>query len=410
MPHRIADALLTLVLALALGAEAGQAQSNDCKTDALSAATVDFASKTLPAPGAPLQTQNAPIGRLGLRDTIYLHVDKLSDLLAEFDACRSSTKQLVLYLGGLPIKDLTGTLPRPAADGLLEFHLMRTSAAKEAWDRIMSRPTSRSRVIPISVGYADQFPVRSGLAVDFAIVPLWEALLAIGFWLLAVVIFLVLAARTSIIRDGSATASFSLSRTQGAWWFFTILGAFMFIVATTGDPNAALNGTALTLIGISAATAGASAVVNASQAGDKQAAEQRMQAQVAHQEQQVAAIAAQAQAAPAGDPAEAAAQDQLAQANAVLAHKRNLLQRVRTPFQAENFLKDILSDADGISIHRFQMVVWTLVLSFIFVKGVYNDMAMPDFDSNLLTLQGISAATFVGLKMAEPNVPKEART
>jgi hypothetical protein len=94
----------------------------------------------------------------------------------------------------------------------------------------------------------------------------------------------------------------------------------------------------------------------------------------------------------------------------VLAHKRNLLQRVRTPFQAENFLKDILSDADGISIHRFQMVVWTLVLSFIFVKGVYNDMAMPDFDSNLLTLQGISAATFVGLKMAEPNVPKEART
>jgi len=410
MPHKIADALLTLVLALALGATAAQAQSNDCKTDALSAATVDFVSKALPAPGVPLQTQNTPILRLALHDTIYLHVDKLSDLLAEFTACRSTTKQLVLYLGGLPIKDLTGTLPRPAADGFLEFHVVRTSAAKEAWDRIMSRPTSRSRVVSISIGYADQFPVRSALSVDFAIVPFWEALLAIGFWLLAIVIFLVLAAKTSIIRDGSATASFSLARTQGAWWFFTILGAFIFIVAITGEVNAALNGTALTLIGISAATAGASAVVNSSQAGETQAAEQRVQAQVAHQEQQVAAIAAQAQAAPAGDPAAAAAQNQLAQANALLAHKRNLLQRVRTPFQAENFLKDILSDADGISIHRFQMVVWTLVLSFIFVKGVYNDMAMPDFDSNLLTLQGISAATFVGLKMAEPSVPKEART
>jgi hypothetical protein len=403
MPHKIANAWLTLVLALALGTAAAQAQSNDCKTDALSAATVDFASKTLPPPDAQLQTQNAPMVRLGLRDTIYIHVYKLSDLLAELEACRSTTKQLVLYLGGLPIRDLTGTLPRPAADGFLEFHVMRTSAAKEAWDRIMSRPTSRSRVIPISVGYADQFPVRSSLAVEFVVVPLWEAFLAIGFWLLAVVIFLVLAARTSIIRDGSATASFSLSRTQGAWWFFAILGAFMFIVATTGDPNAALNGTALTLIGISAATAGASAVVNASQAGEKQAAEQHMQEQVAQQEQQVAAIAAQAQAVP-------AAQDQLAQANTLLARKRDLLLRLRTPFQAENFLKDILSDADGISIHRFQMVVWTLVLSFIFVKGVYNDMAMPDFDSNLLTLQGISAATFVGLKMAEPSVPKEART
>jgi len=34
---------------------------------------------------------------------------------------------------------------------------------------------------------------------------------------------------------------------------------------------------------------------------------------------------------------------------------------------------------------------------------------MPDFDATLLGLQGISAATFVGLKMAEPAVPKAAK-
>src|SRR5207245_8054423 len=74
--------------------------------------------------------------------------------------------------------------------------------------------------------------------------------------------------------------------------------------------------------------------------------------------------------------------------------------------RTEGFLNDILSDADGISIHRFQMVAWTLVLTFIFVREIYDKLAMSDFEGNLLTLQGISAATYVGLKLAAPGIPK----
>src|ERR1700741_692763 len=80
--------------------------------------------------------------------------------------------------------------------------------------------------------------------------------------------------------------------------------------------------------------------------------------------QQAAAVQAQAAAAPNNQ----AVQDQLQTATQQLAAKNDLLQQIATVYQNEHFLRDILSDADGLSIHRFQMVVWTLVLSFIFAK------------------------------------------
>ena len=69
------------------------------------------------------------------------------------------------------------------------------------------------------------------------------------------------------------------------------------------------------------------------------------------------------------------------------------------PETPKNFIHDILSDDNGISFHRFQMFGWTIVLIFIFIAKVYNDLAMPDFDATLLTLMGISGGTYVGFKL-----------
>jgi hypothetical protein len=69
---------------------------------------------------------------------------------------------------------------------------------------------------------------------------------------------------------------------------------------------------------------------------------------------------------------------------------------------SNGFFIDILSDGDGISFHRFQIAVWTVVLGCVFVWGVYRNMAMPDFDPSLLTLMGISSGTYVGFKIPEP--------
>ena len=66
---------------------------------------------------------------------------------------------------------------------------------------------------------------------------------------------------------------------------------------------------------------------------------------------------------------------------------------------------DILSDANGISFHRFQVAAWTLVLGIIFCIAVYKVLAMPDFNGSLLALLGISAGTYLGLKIPEATTP-----
>jgi hypothetical protein len=79
----------------------------------------------------------------------------------------------------------------------------------------------------------------------------------------------------------------------------------------------------------------------------------------------------------------------------------NDLQRPQDQLQSSGLLTDIMSDENGISIHRFQMVAWTAVLTAIFVWKVCQDFAMPEFSSTLLTLMGISAGAYVTLKVPE---------
>lgn len=64
-------------------------------------------------------------------------------------------------------------------------------------------------------------------------------------------------------------------------------------------------------------------------------------------------------------------------------------------------MRDIFCDGDGVSFHRFQMIVWTIVLGVVFVNAVHRDLAMPKFDSALLGLMGLSSGTYVGSKFPE---------
>jgi hypothetical protein len=65
------------------------------------------------------------------------------------------------------------------------------------------------------------------------------------------------------------------------------------------------------------------------------------------------------------------------------------------------FWRDILSDGSGISLHRFQIAVWTAVLGLIFVATVYVQLSMPDLNDQLLLLMGISSGTYLGFKFPE---------
>jgi hypothetical protein len=82
-----------------------------------------------------------------------------------------------------------------------------------------------------------------------------------------------------------------------------------------------------------------------------------------------------------------------------LSFKIDELKQKLAPASSTNILRDILSDDDGVSFHRFQIFAWTIALTCIFVITVWHDLAMPDFDAAVLALMGISGGTYIGFKM-----------
>lgn len=266
---------------------------------------------------------------------------------------------LVPYLNARQLKGVYPTAIDPQ-NHMLTFHLSRTEASKQAWRDLLSKPDFTERKMSFSVGLEDkeQFPTSAILSL---VVMQWQwFLLAAAVFLLVLYIFFRLAASTPIIRDGGITkggipkvsvlwkrnpagvelAPFSLARSQMAFWFFMVISAFVLIWLIIGDTDTVTSGM-LVLIGISAGTALGSTAIDSSSE----------------------------------DPPSAE--------------------------KSRGFINDILSDGKGISFHRFQIVIWTIVLGFVFVRNVIGHLAMPDFGTTLLTLMGISSGTYLGMKLPE---------
>jgi len=76
-------------------------------------------------------------------------------------------------------------------------------------------------------------------------------------------------------------------------------------------------------------------------------------------------------------------------------------------YPSDNFLMDILSDQNGVNIHRFQNVIWTVIAMVLFLCKVrYMGCGeLPTLDGTLIALTGISSATYLGLKVNENNKP-----
>ncbi len=69
------------------------------------------------------------------------------------------------------------------------------------------------------------------------------------------------------------------------------------------------------------------------------------------------------------------------------------------PGPTKGFWNDLVDDGTGPSIHRFQMLIFTIILVMIFVIKTASGLVMPDFDTSLLALMGISNGTYIGFKM-----------
>lgn len=363
--------LLLFVFSLtAVVAEAQTSATNPCPApEDLTKIKVTRAFKSTPAGG---EMQPATQVRLG--DNITVEVEGL-EILVKKSLCTNPHKNILLFLEGKPVTGATPFPPTDPKNNFLVFPLNRTEASRDVWASILGSPSWPPRTMQVSVGLEGEYAVESGAWINLEVIPhLWFT-----FWFI-LLLFLIggfgaLAVKSDVLRvpgqppPGGARKAYSLSRTQAAWWFFIVLASYLLIGMITGDFSTSITGTVLVLLGISAGTVLGSTAIDASNSA--QAAAQPAAPAAGVQPEQPA----QPPQPPAPAPAE--------------------------PTSGHWWL-DILTDKYGVNFHRFQIAVWTLVLGIIFGVQVYKVLAMPQFSETLLGLMGISAGTFLGLKMNEP--------
>ncbi len=228
---------------------------------------------------------------------------------------------------------------------------------------------------------------------------------SLALFLASIVAFFWLVVISNIIRDAGPEPltpkrkPFSLGRTQMAVWFFLVLGSYLLIWVVTGDRDT-IPSSVLALIGISAGTGLGAVVLDGSK---RSAANLDLQSLQAEQEALQARID-QINVAVAAATVTDDQKRELSEKTARLTQIRNSITGLDATVQAaesRNFFVDILSDADGISFHRFQIAVWTVTLGLLFATSVWQGLTMPDFSNQLLGLMGISAGTYIGFKFPE---------
>ncbi len=339
------------------------------------------AAATAGAPGsAPLVVgvrsqahRDRPL-QAGLGERISVKVQGLGAAVKQLP---NGCSDLILFLDGIPIAGSPPESCNQSAE-LVRFLLDRTEDSDAAWHALLGSPDAFTRTMWLSVGPAGT-EAWSTRVHDFEleVLPEGEFFIYLGLLAAALVGCIVLIRRTALLRDPhivpppGALPPYSLSRFQLFLWTFLALAAYVFIWMITEELDT-ITGSVLSLLGIGAGTAlGASLIMQ----GKGEAAGG------------TAPAAGERAAAPAAAPAAAAAPAPAPAATRIAA--------------SQGFLDDLLNGPQGMSLYRFQMLGWTLVLGVIFCAEVYGRLAMPDFSPSLLALMGISSATYLGAKFPE---------
>ena len=158
--------------------------------------------------------------------------------------------------------------------------------------------------------------------------------------------------------NAAVTKPYSYSRVQLAWWTVIIISAFAAILIVACDVPV-FDQSTIILLGISAATTATAKVIDVSD-----------------------------QTNPKVNPA-----------------NLNL--------GSDNFILDILSDENGVTVHRLQSVLFNFIFGIWFILKIWNNIALlpsgkldashiiPIMDPNNLLLIGISSGTYAAMKATE---------
>ena len=322
-------------------------------------------------------------------------VDASSDEKGRNDALRKMWSRLLgspfrtSFDGKRGLRDMPISL---ASDGrLLTFHCIRTDASG-------NKTSQDDPVAPMTLEVYGFSSMAFGLL----------------FGLLVVAGTALLCRKTSMMRDTlvpqmrTEDRTLSLGRLQMAIWFCVVLASFVFTLTLTFDTGS-INSETFVLLGISGATAlGAIAVDKSKDSANPgpsdpafisaaltamglvtRADTDRLVHEVEVRKNGAAlATTVFPNAVITGNAAPTLAD--------LLAAYRSCVAPIRSAG-----LRDLVNDANGPTIHRWQILIWTLLLAGIYVGRVYTSLETPTFGTNLLTLLGISGGVYLGFKIPE---------
>ena len=194
------------------------------------------------------------------------------------------------------------------------------------------------------------------------------------FWisfLVLLVIFIFLDLKFCLLRDSTTTLPkpYSYGRVQLAWWTLIILSSIIAILLVRGEMPT-LDSSTLILLGIAAGTTVAARMIDISD------------------------------------------------------RTSSTTDLINQDFPGENFLLDILSDKNGVNIHRLQSVIINIIFGVWFIAQVLRhlsgvspclpgdadcakhplDYIMPVITTNNLILLGLSSGTYAALKTTENKI------
>ena len=334
---RVAAAMLLLLMAFSGAAD----------TDQLSRAR----QRLRPAPCGAEPAVNAVAGVNANPRQVYVGdwlVVSVCHLDAFFASAEAAQAPITLFVEG---RD-TGNEPVGVdlESGTLTFVLDRTDANRDLWRPFLYDPLFDPEVsMRVSVGIHGERPLPrvpgSNMEIRVRKVYVdWTTWVWLGFLLVFVIVMIICARSTDLVREGPAVEgvkqAYSLGRAQMAWWFFLVVLSYSFIWLVTGDRDT-IPTSILALMGISSATALAAVLV------------------------------------PTPD--------------AETGGRRSI-----------GWWRDLIADDRGtVALDRLQIVVWTFVLSGIFLFSVIWELTMPEFSATLLALMGISSGTYIGFKLPQ---------
>ena len=344
-----------------------------------------------------------------ISDILVVSIAHVNGLLAT----QNGVKQVRLFINSIEIE---GSVPVGwylHGDGAeLKFLLKRTDVNNKTWNMLLGYPAIGKEFfrLPLSISIGLTGQSAQATKIDsFQFVRIDRG----WFWTcLAVVliyfgVLLRFATSTPMLRDTPAdltplgipglsagNAPYSLGKVQMAFWFSIVLASYIFIWLITDNYELITPGT-LVLIGIGAGTGLGAISINNNKADKTIKQVQDLQAQQADLRQATDLLKA---ALPA-----AGIEAKIGYNNFLDCQLTSNINKLIDTLKAgkDNFISDILTDENGVSFHRLQMVVFTTVLGFVFVYTAYATLTMPDFSATLLTMQGITAGTYLGFKIPE---------